>query len=66
MKFRELLNANQNELDYIYVYYTDDQWEEEVPEYMAKDANNVQPRDLKSYVDAWFVDANFCLHVLLA
>lgn len=68
MKFRELLNTNQNELEWIYVYFDEDQWENEVPEYTTKDIRTVPniDSDLNMYVDAWFVDANFCLHVLLS
>jgi len=32
MKFGELINTNENELSQIYVYDSDEQWDDETPE----------------------------------
>lgn len=67
MKFRELWNTNQNDLEQIYIYLDEDQWENEAPEEMlAADMRGVSDGYLRMYVDAWFIDVNFVLHVLLS
>lgn len=65
MKLRELLNTNQNDLEQIYIYFDEDQWENETPEVVYGAVNRIDKGELNSYVDAWFVDANFNIHVLI-
>lgn len=66
MKFRELINTNSNILDGIYVYYTDDDWEEGYPAIKVSDVRELDNEVLDQYVDQWEVDVNFILHVLLS
>ena len=67
MKFRELLNTNQNDLEKIYIYFDEDQWDNAMPEIAVRDIRDIPNADyiLKLTVDAWFVDTNFNLHVLV-
>lgn len=65
MKFGELINTNENELSQIYVYDSDEQWDSETPELVFGSVAAVR-RDLFVFdVKAWYIDANFCLHVYL-
>lgn len=69
MKFRELINTNANVLDNIYIYYTEDEWENGFPSIETNDIRQLgTQRDqiLNMYVDQWEVDVNFILHVLLS
>ena len=66
MKFREFLNTCQNDLTSINVYFDDDDWEDMRPESTFSDMREIDNTTLGKFVDAWFVDANFSLHVLLS
>lgn len=66
MKLRELLEINTNELDSIYVYYSQDAYDDVEPDDEFDGEGNMLPdTDLRSKVTAWYIDANFSLHVLL-
>lgn len=67
MKLREFINTNQNDLEEIYIYFDEDQWDSAMPEIAVRDIRDIPNVDyiLKLTVDAWFVDTNFNLHVLV-
>lgn len=65
MKFGELIYSNENDLARIYVYDSDEQWENDLPELVFNSVDGIR-RDLLVFdVKAWYIDANFCLHVYL-
>lgn len=66
MKFREFLNTCQNDLTSINVYFEDEDWEDMRPESTFADMREMDNTTLGKFVDAWYVDANFSLHVLLS
>ena len=66
MKFREFMNTCQNDLGVINIYFGDVNWDEMIPEFTFNDMGQVDDDYLDKYVDAWYVDANFSLHVLLS
>lgn len=66
MKLREFLNTNQQTLEGVYIYFEDLQWENDEPEYTARDMKEISNADLNAFVDAWYMDANFWVHVLLS
>lgn len=65
MTLRDLLNTNTNELDTIYIYYSEDAFDELDPDTETNRVNALSPDELNSVVDSWFMDVNFCLHVLI-
>lgn len=67
MKLREFINTNQNDLEEIYIYFDEDQWDNDMPEIAVRDIRDIPNVDyvLELTVDAWFVDTNFNLHVLV-
>ena len=66
MKFKEFLNTCQNELTSVNVYYDLDTWEDMEPEFVFDDMRDCDSTTLSYTIDAWFIDANFSLHVLLS
>lgn len=70
MKFQEFINTNANEISMFYFYFGDEPWDEMEPEIEVADLRDIDTKDRKkvfsSYIDQWFVDANFALHVLLS
>lgn len=66
MKFREFLNTCQNDTTSINIYFDDDDWEDTRPEFTFTDMREIDNTTLNKFVDAWYVDANFRLHVLLS
>ena len=68
MKLRELLNTCQNEIERYCIYFDEDTWYDLIPDvevFNKQDLKNALV-SLNRYVDAWFVDANWSLHVLLS
>ena len=66
MKLREFLNTCQNEWTSVNVYYDEDDMGDGYPEYTFEDMRQVDDTTLNKYVDAWYMDVNFSLHVLLS
>lgn len=65
MKFGELVYSNENDLNRIYVYDSDEQWENDFPELVFNSVDGIR-RDLLVFdVKAWYIDTNFCLHAYL-
>ena len=68
MKLANFLNSCQNEIERYCIYFDDDAWENSIPDIEAYNF-----RDLKNalastnrYVDAWYVDVNWSLHILVS
>ena len=70
MKFTEFINTNANEMTSFKFYFSDESWDDLEPEIEVDDLRKIdrveRRRVFSSYVDQWFVDANFSLHVLLS
>ena len=66
MKLKEFLNTNQNDWVHIYIYYDLDDYENETPEETYRDMRDIDKVKLGWYIDAWYMDVNFNLHVLLS
>ncbi len=65
MTLREFLNTNQNDWTGVYVYLSDDQWDSWEPESQYTDMRDIPDILLRSTIDAWEMDANFVIHVLM-
>lgn len=66
MKLREFLNTCQNEWTSVNVYYDEEDMADGYPEYTFEDMRQVDNTTLNKYVDCWYMDVNFSLHVLLS
>jgi len=66
MNLQELIASNTNELDSIYIYYSQDAYDNLEPDVESDgNGNQVDELDCRCLVDSWFMDVNFCLHVLI-
>ena len=62
----DLISTTHNDFETIYVYTDDDKYEAMEPDYVAESRNDIHEYGIQEiYVRAWFVDANWCLHVLV-
>ena len=68
MKLREFLNTCSNEIDHYCIYFDQETWDEMMPDVEASDMRELENQlvTINRYVDAWFVDANFSLHILVS
>ena len=66
MQFKEFLNTCQNELTSVNVYFEQEDWDDLVPEFTFDDMRKAKDEYYYREVEAWFIDANFSLHVLLS
>jgi len=64
MILRQLINTNYNDGD-INIYLSSEAFDDLTPDYTTSDARKISTRYLNQEVLAWFVDANFTLHVLI-
>lgn len=65
MTLRDLLETNTNDLTRLYIYQSEEAFDEMDPDIETNRVNTFSPDELNSVVDSWFMDANFCLHVLI-
>lgn len=65
MPLRELIQSNETELSRIYIYTSDEQWDNDSPELSFDSVDHIRHDLLAVDVRAWYIDTNFCLHVYL-
>lgn len=65
MKLRDLLKTNTNEIDTFYIYLSQEAFDDLDPDIETNRVNTFSSDELNSVVDSWFMDVNFCLHVLI-
>lgn len=67
MKLREFLNTCQNDIEEYDLYFEDVEWDNWEPAEVFFAVRDIRNALLdRTVVDAWVVDANFHLHVLLS
>ena len=65
MKLRELLNTCQTEFQNFFICYEDIEWENDDYPTFATSMGELSNADLNGIVDAWAIDSNFNIYVLL-
>ena len=65
IRLDEFINTNQNELTAIYIYTSDVAWDDWKPDYEYQDMRDIPDVLLRSTIDAWTIDVNFIVHVLM-
>lgn len=65
MTLREFLNTNANDWERVDVYLSQEQWDDWEPEQQFTDMREIPDIMLRSTINAWEVDANFVIHVLM-
>ena len=67
MTLREFLNTNQNDWASVRIYQSQEDWDSMItdPELIYTDMRQIPSLLLKLRIDAWAVDANFVIHVLI-
>lgn len=65
MTLRDLLETNTNDLTRLYIYQSEEAYDELDPDIETNDLDSLFQEELRWTVDSWFVDANFSLHVLV-
>ena len=68
MKLREFLNTCTNDLERYCIYFDQENWDELTPDIEAFDMRDLSNAIVSTnrVVDAWFIDANWSLHVLVS
>lgn len=66
MRLREFLNTCQNDWEGVCLYYDEEAWEDTIPDFEFTDVRECDSTCLGYAVDAWYMDANWKLHILLA
>ena len=65
MTLREFLNTCQNDWEGIKIYMSEDEWDNLETNLEYTDMRQIPNMYLKSSVDAWILDVNFVIHVLI-
>ena len=62
MKVIDLLDSCQNECTAVYLYDSEDAWEDDEPYATFENMGEARSRD---QVEVWYMDVNFVLHILV-
>lgn len=62
MRVVDFVQSCQNEPSVIYIYHSEDEWENDEPSEVFDRLDEIT---LRTRVLAWYMDANFALHILV-
>ena len=65
MTLRDLLETNTNDLTRLYIYQSEEAYDELDPDIETNSLDSLFQEELRWTVNSWFVDVNFSLHVLV-